>query len=92
MSGDSKPVIWSDEPQVSSLSEPTYNSAKFNDSLRKWVTFVLLSLLVCCVLYVGVLSWFQDSLNNAKEFAVLALTPVLSIFSAVTGFYFGQKS
>lgn len=64
-----------------------------NDRMRAMVTGALLAILIGSVIVTAylVIRVVPDGVAKAKDFSALVFTPMLSIFSAVIGFYFGQK-
>lgn len=71
-----------------------YNPEQFHDEARKQIAVVLL-ILLSTVIIIFIIGFFckvpNATFDQYKSFLELLLTPLITLVSAATGFYFGSK-
>jgi hypothetical protein len=74
------------------FKEEPYDPRQQEDSARRRIAYILLSILGVIVLWaLGIASFFPDSIESVLKMLQIILGPVIALVSAATGFYFGSK-
>lgn len=74
------------------LIEKPYDPRQFEDEARKNIAYSLIALLFLVVIWIFLLLCRKVvSISDLKEFSVI-LSPLLTLVSAATGFYYGTKN
>lgn len=74
------------------FKEEPYDPRQQEDSARRRIAYVLLSILGLVVIWaLGVASFFPNSIESVLKMLQIILGPIIALVSAATGFYFGSK-
>jgi len=84
------------QPNTAAIVEKPYDSRPVTDTARRTIAYWLLGLLtlliVVALLCFGYLFWKDPKFDDLKNMVSFILTPLITLVSAATGFYFGSQN